>query len=433
VCALITVLLSLYQSLSLYLFSWLYVQARRNGLRTVLAVPAALCVAEWLFPLLFEHYYGACLHSVPLAIQVADLGGPLLVSGLLGAFNAGVYELVRRLRAGDRGLKRLRDPIAVFALWALVIAYGAYRIQAVDAQAEAAPKLHMGLVQADMGLFEKRNDPELGLKRHLEQSKQLEQQHAGELDMLVWPESAFGWFLPEGAENIASGVLGDSIHTPTLFGGLALRKVKGRKRFFNTAFMTNGIGGITGSYDKTYLLTFSEYMPFSDTFPVLQELSPNSGNFMPGTHVNPLVLDDYRLSVLICYEDILPKFVRRVVREANPHVLINITNDAWFGDTHAPWEHFALAKFRAVEHHRSLVRSTNSGVTAFVDPVGRVVSETKLFTRENLYSAVPMMQGAYPYLVLGDFPGPLSLVLIIGAWLLNRRKRAAARAVAVSA
>ena len=79
------------------------------------------------------------------------------------------------------------------------------------------------------------------------------------------------------------------------------------------------------------------------------------------------------MSTLICYEDVLPRFTRSAVREGNPHLLVNITNDSWFGDTQEPWVHLALAKFRAVEHHRALVRSTNSGVSAFVDPVGRVI------------------------------------------------------------
>jgi apolipoprotein N-acyltransferase len=114
--------------------------------------------------------------------------------------------------------------------------------------------------------------------------------------------------------------------------------------------------------------------------------------------------------------------VRRVIKEANPHVLINLTNDAWFGDSHAPWEHLALAKLRSVEHHRALVRSTNSGVSAVIDPVGRVVAESRLFTRENLYAPIPMLDKNYAYRVLGDFPGPGSLLVLVGLWFLERRR-----------
>jgi apolipoprotein N-acyltransferase len=167
-------------------------------------------------------------------------------------------------------------------------------------------------------------------------------------------------------------------------------------------------------------------MPFADDYPILLQWSPQSGNFAPGAHVRPLRLGKFRLSVLICYEDIFPGFVRRVEREAKPHVLINITNDAWFGDTHAPWEHLALAKLRSVEHHRTLVRSTNSGVTAVIDPVGRVVAKSALFKRENLYVSVPMLDVSYPYLVLGDFPGPLSALVLVGLWIVQRKRQASA-------
>jgi apolipoprotein N-acyltransferase len=278
-----------------------------------------------------------------------------------------------------------------------------------------------------MGLFQKREDPEEGLRRHIEQSLELERKNK-DLSLLVWPESAFAWFLPEGIQNVAEAVMGNRLHTPTLFGGLALRHQNGKRRFYNTAFMADGTGTVTGTYDKTYLLTFSEYMPFSEEFPILQRWSPNSGNFTPGSHVRPMRLNGYRMSVLICYEDILAGFVRNVIHEAQPHVLINVTNDAWFGNTHQPWQHLALAKFRSVEHHRSLVRSTNSGVSAVIDPVGRVVAASQLFTREDIVSSVPMLDVSYPYQMLGDFPGPLSLLVLIGLWLVQKRRRQLASA-----
>lgn len=428
VCIAISVLLCAYEGLGLVAFSFLYRGARTRGASVSLAAVCAMCLAEWVVPPLFPHFFGASLHALPLAIQTADLGGPLLITGLLTLANAGLFTAglaLSRERAAARARTRAwREPALALGAWTLALVYGGYRIAEVDARAKDAKTLKLGLIQADMGLFQKREDPEEGLKRHLEQSAELESEHRGALDLLIWPESAFGWYLPEGAENVAGAVLGNRITTPTLFGGLAIRRSGGKTRFYNTAFMTDASGRITGSYDKTYLLTFSEYIPLAEQFPILQRWSPNSGNFTPGSHVRPVKLGPFRLSVLICYEDILPSFVRRVIKEANPHVLINLTNDAWFGDTHAPWEHLALAKLRSVEHHRALVRSTNSGVTAVIDPVGRVVEETRLFTRENIYAAVPMLDKNYAYRVLGDFPGPISLLVLVGLWLLERRRGA---------
>lgn len=428
ICAAITLLLCMYQGILLVIFAFLYHHGVRHAGSRIVAACAAMCLAEWQFPMLFKHFFGASLHAQPLLMQTADLGGPLMVTGLLTLSSAGIYTALLALKAEKPATFSFRswpwrEPVLAALAWIAAIAYGSYRIHEVDARVAKAEKLHVALIQANMGLFQKREDPEEGLRRHIEQSLQVEQEHAKELDLLIWPESAFGWALPEGVANVADAVLGGRIHTPTLFGGLSMRRVNDKRRFFNTAFMADAKGNISGSYDKAILVPFSEYMPLADEFPLLQQWSPHSGNFAAGVHVRPLRLGKFRLSVLICYEDILPGFVRRVEREAKPHVLINLTNDAWFGDTHAPWEHLALSKLRSVEHHRALVRATNSGVSAVIDPVGRVTAKSGLFTRENIYAAVPMLDVSYPYDVLGDFPGPLSLLVLVGLWIVQRKRR----------
>jgi len=109
-----------------------------------------------------------------------------------------------------------------------------------------------------------------------------------------------------------------------------------------------------------------------------------------------------------------------MVREANPHLLVNLTNDSWFGDSQEPWIHLVLAQFRAIEHRRYLVRSTNSGISAVIDPVGRIVARTGVLTRENLRYEVHMMQGQTVYTQFGDWPGWLSLAAI-ASMLIARR------------
>jgi apolipoprotein N-acyltransferase len=120
--------------------------------------------------------------------------------------------------------------------------------------------------------------------------------------------------------------------------------------------------------------------------------------------VRALPLGPYRIGVLICYEDILPGFARRVVRETRPHLLVNLTNDAWFGDTNEPWIHLALAKLRAVEHRRFLARATNTGVSAVIDPAGRVVTRSGTFTRETLQAEVALLDTTTVYARVGDWP-----------------------------
>ena len=421
VCILFASLLNLAQGGMLALMAWLYWRLRGRGWWPILAAPVAHAASELVYPMLFPYYYANHLHDLPLFIQIADLGGPLLVTGFVSSFNVGVYLLVRALVKKTPLPRRQLAIAAGVALF--TVGYGAYRMAEVDARAAEAPALTVGMPQVSMGIFEKREDPWRGLEMHIEMSREMEE--AVHPDLLVWPESAYTFFLPDGATNVKDRVMGP-LSTPLLFGGLQRRNVDGGERHYNTAFMLDGDGEIQGTYDKTYLLAFGEYLPFGEQFPIFYEWSPHSGRFTPGNHVRPLPFRDYRITTMVCYEDIIPGFVRRAVNEGNPHLLVNITNDAWFGDTTEPWEHLALAKFRAVEHHRYFVRSTNSGVSAIIDPAGRVIGNTGVFTEETLTGEVRMMTSTTVYQYVGDWPGWVGLIACVYLGWFRRRGATAA-------
>lgn len=412
----------LYQACEYVLMLWVWRRARDRGFNPTLALVSAYLAAELTFPMLFDHYYGNSFHMLPPLVQVADLGGPMLLTALAMLGNGAVYELLRA-RLNEQPLPRVA-PVAFVAALAFCLGYGQWRIAEVDARVAEAPKLEVGLVQTNMGIFDKREDPDEGRRRHIEQSLELEREH--DLDLLVWPESAASFFLPEGVTNVRRWVFeGDdgTVSTPTIFGGLARRTVDGQRRHYNTAFLTDGEGDVLGTYDKTYLLAFGEYIPFGERFPILYDWSPNTGHFTPGNHVRPLRFGEYRIGALICYEDILPGFVRQVIGESDPHLLVNVTNDAWFGETQEPYVHLALAKMRAVEHHRYLVRATNTGVSAIIDPAGRVVTESPLFERASLHGEVAMLEGTTVYQTLGDWPGWMALGGVVYMVFIGRRRR----------
>lgn len=185
---------------------------------------------------------------------------------------------------------------------------------------------------------------------------------------------------------------------------------------YNSALLIDKDGEVKELYDKAFLLVFGEYMPFGEQFPELYELLPESSRFQPGTRTEPVRLGDASIGVLVCYEDLLPSFARRVMAH-NPELLINMTNDAWFGQTAEPYHHLQLAQLRAVEYRRWLVRSTNTGVSVFVDAVGRRVAETALTGAETLVRPVPRLQARTLYARFGDWPLALlaaGLFLLIG-------------------
>jgi apolipoprotein N-acyltransferase len=135
--------------------------------------------------------------------------------------------------------------------------------------------------------------------------------------------------------------------------------------------------------------------------------------------------------VNICYEDIFPLHIRRLMRGGRegriPEAMINLTNDSWYGNSTEPLEHLALASFRSIETRRPLVRSTNTGISAFVDPVGRIVSRTGVWTRELLVDRIPMMSGRTAYMILGDWLAWLCALLtaagVVQALRLARGRR----------
>lgn len=397
----------------------LYSVIRARGWSVPMAALPTFILTEWLFPKLFPVYLSNTLLREPLLVQTADLGGPLLVSVSVGVVNVAVFEAFRWWRGLRNAPVRLLS--MSFAFVAFTLIYGAVQIRRYDARVEGAPRLEVGLAQVNMGVFEKHEQMLEAHRRYLEQSFALEAE--GELDLLIWPESAynfprFGRSLPIQAKEVR----GD-LNSPLLFGGLSVTWQKGYRQLFNSVFMMDREGIIGERYDKTQLAMFGEYLPFGDRFPRLYMLSPNSGMFAPGEHLAPFLLGPWRVSTPVCYEAILPALVRNMVVEGDPHVLINLTNDAWFGDSQGPWIHLRLAQFRAIEHRRFLVRATNSGVSAVIDPVGRIVAATRIQQRENLRATVHPMEGRTIYARLGDWPGWMSLLLTLLGVVGHRRQR----------
>ncbi len=192
---------------------------------------------------------------------------------------------------------------------------------------------------------------------------------------------------------------------------------------YNTAVMLDRRGAVVGTYDKVYLLVFGEYIPLGERFPVFYEWIRNAGRFEAGRDVKVFEWprpggNATRLGVMICYEDILPKFTRRLAAQ-EPNLILNVTNDAWFGKTAEPYLHMALATMRAVENRKALIRSTNTGVSVVVEPTGEIVARTSLEDSETLLEDVPLMDGAPTvYGQLGD-AFQYALLVWLGALLVG--------------
>jgi apolipoprotein N-acyltransferase len=426
-CLLFMAILCGYQAGRIGLMGWLYARAEGRGWPPGPVFALAFIASELVYPLLFTWYFGATVHQVPALVQVAELGGPIAVALPLVAANLAIAELfIARLE--KRGV-RWKIAAALASVPVLAAVYGAIRIPMVDAAVAAAPKARVGVVQANMSLMAKREDASEGLRRHMELTHELEKE--GKLDLVVWSETSVMRAVNEKLAPVLYRMqFTQRLGVPAIFGGVLVREVDDARRYvlFNSALASDKSGDIVGRYDKQFLLAFGEYLPFGNVFPKLYEWSPNSGRFTPGKSFKPLPVDGHEAGVFICYEDISPEFVDKIVDAGDPDLLVNMTNDAWFGDSTEPWIHLALAEFRAVEHRRYLVRSTNSGVSAFVDPVGRVVAHTQTFKEQALAHQIAWLKATTPYELYGDLPWWLATAVIaLGAFVRRPGRKAKGR------
>lgn len=421
-CLVFVVIICAYQGLRLAFMGWLFGRATARGWPVALVFAGAFATSELVFPLLFPWYYAGTVHNVPILMQSAELGGPILVGLVLVAVNIAIAEPLRARLAARKtriattstgteervsfSVDRRLIGIGIVTL-VIALVFGAVRISMTKANIAKAEPVRVGYVQGNMGLMAKREQPGEGLRRHVRLTQELRDKG---VDFVVWSESSVTFAVPEDMgmktpffRDRFAGRLG----VPAIFGGVLFRVDPDRERWFNTALSTDIQGNVIGRYDKEYLLAFGEYLPFGEELPILYQWSPHSGRFSKGTVLDPVDVEvkgvKHKVTVLICYEDILPAFTNRAVNAGAPELLVNITNDAWFGDTTEPWQHLALAKFRAIEHRRFLVRSTNSGVSAIIDPMGGVVTHTKTFTAEAQEGTVRWMKSRTVYEVVGDF------------------------------
>ncbi|MEL6187630.1 MAG: apolipoprotein N-acyltransferase, partial [Myxococcota bacterium] len=390
---------------------------RRSGLPTVLALPAAVALAEWAYPLLFPSVVAASFLEVPQLMQLADIGGAYLVDAWVAFVGSALFEAVAAFRRSDP--KRLGQHLAGLAVSLVFVAgYGTWRLAQVDAQVATARRLEVALIQANLGAAEKTTRRQEFLLRHQEMSRAAISAHP-QTQLVVWPEAAFNRAIPREMKDVGQFIT-VGIDRPVLSGAITVLRTEDERFVYNSAILTSSTGQVRGVYDKVELLAFGETIPFVDRFPSLKKLFPYTGTFDRGKILRHFQLEDgTKLLPMICYEDLLPSLVRRLWRADGPaEVLVNVTNDSWYGDTHEPGIHLALATLRSIETRRALIRSTNTGISAIVDPGGRVVAHTGQWTQEILPASVPLIEDGSTtiYLRVGDWPAWLSLFGFLGLW-----------------
>lgn len=404
---------SLWFALRFALYGALFHLVRRRGWPVVLAGVPPLVFVEWTYPMLFPVYFGHALAERHLLVQMTDLGGPLLLTAFAALLDAAAYEGWRWWRGAAPARATW---LAAGAAVALALAYGHLRIGQIERAVARGPFLDVGIVQGNLGVQEKGVRAARDHQRYLAQSRELLAD--GAVDLLVWPETVYTRGV-RGPLPVAGDLIRADLPVPLLLGAAYVDPTGGQRRTFNAALLVGADGRVRDAYRKNLLIPFTEFQPLDGWLPV----SPAASRFSAAVDTPPLALGAWRFATPICYEAVRPAFIRRMMREARPQVLVTLANDAWFGASQGPWLHLRMAALRAVEHRRYLVRATNSGMSAIVDPTGREIARTGLLTRENLRGRVAWMDETTWYARAGDWPGWLSAALLTLTLVVPRRAR----------
>jgi len=262
------------------------------------------------------------------------------------------------------------------------------RMRQIDERVSAAEPVRVGIVQANAPVIPSREAQIETLEHHVRMSHELRTKGVG---FVLWSEGAVKGVPLDQYDERLRWAMTRRLGIPTLFGALLGNPAARDQPSFNVALAIKADGTFAGRYDKQRLFPFAEYMPLGEWLPMIHEWLPNTGHLTAGSSFDHVWLDGHSVTPLICYEDILPGFVNRAVNEHETEMLVNLSNDAWFGDTAEPWSHLALAQMRAVEHRRYLLRSSNSGVSAVIDPAGRIIAKTDTFRSQTLDAVVRWM------------------------------------------
>jgi len=394
-----------------------------RGYSTVLTLPVFWVALEFLREILLTGFPWATLgysqHGWLEMIQSADLFGVYGLSYLIVFCNAALGEVLLLWR----GKRPQMFPVKVLtvAVLLLLLNYGyGYWCLLQDLDTRSA-SLHAAVIQGNIPQELKWHpDKQLETVKTYRQLS-LRAKAAGANDLIIWPEAAMPFYFQDGGLLATTVVdLPQETGTALLFGSPAYRKDAGGVRYLNSAFLLSAESRLIGRSDKIHLVPFGEYVPLGSFLPFVNKLVAGIGDYSPG-EINPLPIHGHHLGILVCYEVIFPELAREYVRQGSG-LLVNITNDAWFGKSSAPWQHLAMARFRAIENRVWLARAANTGVSAFIAPSGRIVSQTALYEPAFLVGEVGL--GARPglYSHMGDLvPGAFLVVSL--AWLLQTRRR----------
>jgi apolipoprotein N-acyltransferase len=376
---------------------------RRFGMAGLWGFPAAWVCVEYGRSVLLTGFpwmlLGYGLSDYSLLRQAADLAGVFGLGFLLATESVCLYMacagIVRKNRKGV-----LFSTAGATAVVGILCAYGIAK-EPGDRSRDPGPAVRVGIAQGAIDQSVKW-DPD-NQKSTLDIYGALTREAAEKgANVVVWPETAapffYGWE-PEMSAVVDAAAYEN--HVPIIFGAPWFDPSEGGK-YYNSVFLLGKRGIAEGRYDKRHLVPFGEYIPLRHILFFLQKLTQGGEeDFSAGKDPALFVVRGEPVGASVCYEAVFPGILRDSVR-AGARWLVNVTNDSWFGDTVAPYQHLAMARMRSVELRRPMVRAANAGISAIIDERGEVVAELGLFRKGILMGSIHPRGEETVYAKTGD-------------------------------
>ena len=414
------------------LFAFLTKLFSEKGFNIALTAPFIWTMTEFLrgvfltgFPWDLAGYSQAGRLTI---MQMTDLTGVYGVSFVLVLVNGLLWQAVDGL--ARKSFRAWVPFVAAALVITMVVAYGTMRLRHFTESRDDQNSCKVGVLQGNIPQEIKwdKEARRLNIRTYEKLGEKAVDQGA---KLLVWPETSIPvLFDPHDKTWKHAFNIIEKIGVPMVVGAPSGKKVGGRIHYYNSAFLIEG-KSVRYRYDKIHLVPFGEYVPFSWLLPVGPGIAAREADFTPGKDMTVMAADDCpKFSVLICYEVIFPELSRWALRKG-AQMLITITNDGWFGDTAAPYQHFEMARIRAIENRVWLVRSANTGISGVFDPAGRTVAATNLNTKAAIVVPIPLQSsGGSFYLRYGDLFAwvCMGIVAILIIYVVLTRKQRSPRA-----
>jgi apolipoprotein N-acyltransferase len=360
-------------------------------------------------------------------IQISDIFGVYGVSFLITLSNTAIffcllYFAKKQWQDTDICARLAVVSVVVFVLSIVcTLAYGYRRLDSVDQLMANAPKARITVVQGNIDQAIKWDrafrDATINTYNRLSLTAV-----ADRPDLVIWPESATPFYFlkdQDPTEMVMAGIR--QVKTDFLFGSPSFARNNNNVEYHVSAYLMSPQGKWM-RYNKSHLVPYGEYVPFKKWLPFLGKIVAQVGDFMPGKKGKTIPWENEKLGIQICYEIIFPDLSRAMAKNGAT-LLINITNDAWFGKTSGPYQHFSMTVFRAVENRRALARSANTGISGFIDPAGRILASTPLLQEAVMTRALPLLNQKTVYTFFGDVFAWACLAVTVFAILLDLGKR----------